>query len=236
MKIVFSPSVFKKFPQLQVFFLFARDIDNSKALKESQDLVRDIAALVRQTFHADTLKTHHLLSPWNIARQGFGRKAKHYQTSLETLLRKASQGKKVISGNVLENIVTFISLKHLVPLSSDDAKFVRAPITFTVAGKDLIPLKKKGKMTKEEKVLLRGDFFYHDRQGILGAKLDFFKSKRTGLSKKTTAAMVHGEILPPLKEEEIQTVNQELVQLIQNFCGGKISLALADKKHRTFHL
>ena len=217
MNITFTPAVFKKFPRLQVVFILAEDIDNTTKLKESLHLLKDMTLLVKETFHKDTLQTHQLVSPWEVARQGFGKKARHYHTSLETLLMQILQGKNVFSKEVITNLIHFIALKHLVPISVDDIKKIEGKIKFDVA---------KGKLLNG---LQKGDIYYADQKKILGAKLDFWKNTTTKPTKKTTAVLVHFEALPPLNTDNIKKISAELILLLKNFCGGKIKGIIVNK-------
>ncbi len=223
--IDFSPAVFRKLPKLKVVFLVAEEIDNHSKLKEAQELLGDLTSLLRQTMHKDTIKTHHLISPWQVAREEFGNKAKHYQTSLEQLMEKVLRGEKIFSKETVGNLVKFISLKHLVPLAVDDLEKIKGKITFDVA---------TDKDTNKEKSLHQGDLFYRDDKKMLGAKLDFWKSATTIPSAKTRKVLIHMEVLPPITRGKMREIVQEMAVLLQNFCGAKeISVTLLDQKHRS---
>ena len=227
MNITFTPAVFKKFPRLQVVFILAEDIDNTTKLKESQHLLKEMALLVKQTFHKDTLQTHQLVSPWEVARQGFGKKAKHYHTSLETLLTQTLQSKNFLRKEVITNLIHFIALKHLVPISVDDVKKIEGKIRFDIARGNVPQELEKSFREREE--LQKGDIYYADQKKILGAKLDFWKNTTTQPMKKTTAVLIHFEALPPLTTEKIKKISAELILLLKNFCGGKIKGIIINK-------
>ena len=225
MKIALDKEIFVKYPQLKVGFIYAWGIGNRTNLKESIHLLRDVEDAVRLSFHKETVKNHYLISPWAVAQEEFGKEAKHYQTSVEKVLQKVLQRKKIAATNVVTNILNYIALKHIIPIGVDDTAEVQGDITFSVAtGKE-----KKGVLQK----LKQGELYYHDEKGILGTKLDYWKNTRTKLIPTSVFGLVHLEALPPLTPKKIQAILKETTNLIQSFCGGKTKVLLLDKKKPT---
>ena len=225
MKIALDKEIFVKYPQLKVGFIYAWGIDNRTNLKESIHLLRDVEDAVRLSFHKETVKNHYLISPWAVAQEEFGKEAKHYQTSVEKVLQKVLQRKKIAATNVVTNILNYIALKHIIPIGVDDTAEVQGDITFSVAtGKE-----KKGVLQK----LKQGELYYHDEKGILGTKLDYWKNTRTKLIPTSVFGLVHLEALPPLTPKKVQAILKETTDLIQSFCGGKTKVLLLDKKKPT---
>ena len=132
MKIALDKEIFVKYPQLKVGFIYAWGIDNRTNLKESIHLLRDVEDAVRLSFHKETVKNHYLISPWAVAQEEFGKEAKHYQTSVEKVLQKVLQRKKIAATNVVTNILNYIALKHIIPIGVDDTAEVQGDITFSV--------------------------------------------------------------------------------------------------------
>jgi len=225
MKIALDKEIFVKYPQLKVGFIYAWGIDNRTNLKESIHLLRDVEDAVRLSFHKETVKNHYLISPWAVAQEEFGKEAKHYQTSVEKVLQKVLQRKKIAVTNVVTNILNYIALKHIIPIGVDDTAEVQGDLTFSVAtGKE-----KKGVLQK----LKQGELYYHDEKGILGTKLDYWKNTRTKLIPTSVFGLVHLEALPPLTPKKVQAILKETTDLIQSFCGGKTKVLLLDKKKPT---
>ena len=225
MKIALDKEIFVKYPQLKVGFIYAWGIDNRTNLKESIHLLRDVEDAVRLSFHKETVKNHYLISPWAVAQEEFGKEAKHYQTSVEKVLQKVLQRKKIAATNVVTNILNYIALKHIIPIGVDDTAEVQGDITFSVAtGKE-----KKGVLQK----LKQGELYYHDEKGILGTKLDYWKNTRTKLIPTSVFGLVHLEALPPLTPKKVQAILKETTDLIQSFCGGKTKVLILDKKKPT---
>ncbi len=226
MKITVEKGVYKALhPQLQIAFIFANGIDNKSKLKESQHLLQEAEDLIRLTFNKDAVKTHHLISPWAILQKGFGGKAHHYHTSVERLLKQVIARKSITSDTVLTNLVRYISLKHIIPLGVDDLSEVKGEIVFTIADKK----RRRGII----RTLQRNELYYHDDKGILGTKLDYWKSTRTMPTAKSIYALVHIEALPPITPRKLSEVVAEMERLLKAFCGANTTMIILNKKRST---
>ena len=93
--------------------------------------------MVLMTFNKDTYKTHNLIAPWTVAREEFGNEAKHHRTSVEQLLRKVLNHKNVVAKDTATNLLRYVVLKHIVPVSADDMKNISRELTFALRKNDL---------------------------------------------------------------------------------------------------
>ena len=225
MNIEIASEVFARVhPKLNIVFLHVRKADNSAKSEEAGDLLEDVEEALRLIFHKETIKNHMFIAPWSVAQQEFGKDAKHYQTSVEHLLKDVLQGKNMITKNTLTNLVRFISLKYIVPLAVDDCAAITGNIQFAVtSGK-----KKTGVLS----TLKSGEVYYHDDQNILGAKLDFWKNSKTLPTSDTTEALIHLEILPPITKYIQKEIVSELKSLVEDFCNAKVKVFVLNQNKR----
>lgn len=223
MKIAIKKEVFRKFhPELKIAFILAQSIDNKAKLKETLDLLQEVEDMVRLLFRKETIKTHHLISPWAVAQQEFGPEAKHYQTAVEKLLAGVLKKKRIKTSQTLVNLVNYLSLKHLVPMTADDFNKIKGNLVFRIStGKEKAGILKK---------LKKNALFYRDEKHILGTKLDFWKSSYAQPGKKTKAYLIHIEALPPVTDKKLKEIINEAVGLIKSFCQGKTKAFILDKK------
>jgi len=220
MKVTIAKKVFRKFPKLRVAVLLVDNLDNSSRVKEAQNLLKEVSELIQLSFNKDTIKTHHLIAPWAVAQEEFGRKAKHYHTSVERLIKKVLKKRSLKAGDTLTNLLRFVSLKHIIPSGIDDANKVRRKLTFSIStGKEKVGIRN----------VLPGTLFYRDDKQVLGTKLDFWKNKKTALKKKSTSAIIHFEALPPITNKKLQEVTKEMSMLVQDFCGGQVEMVTLSK-------
>lgn len=222
MKISIHKEVFKKFPQLQLGFVYVEDLDNHRKIIESEHLVHDIVNLIKLTFHKETLKNHYLISPWKVARAEFGKEAQHYQTSVEILLQKVLSNHSVVEKNTLTNLFHYLSLRYIVPGGMDDYFKIKGKLEYALAnGKEKVGILK---------TLKEGALYYQDEESVLGTKLDFWKNKRTLVSAGTTKALVHFAALPPIDQKKLNQILAEAKEVIKTFCNGKVKVFVLDRK------
>jgi DNA/RNA-binding domain of Phe-tRNA-synthetase-like protein len=227
MKIRISSEVFKEFhPKLRIAFVYVKGIDNKKNLTESEHLLHEIEELTRLEFHPESLKTHNLIAPWVVAQKEFGKEAQHYHTSVEKLIKTVLRNKSVKTKDTLTNILNYLSLKHVVPIGEDDFGKIKGDLEFKVS---------KGREKLNSLTFLKsGAFYYRDQKSILGTKFDFWKSPRTQLKRETTSTLIHIEVVPPVKKEELDEMLEELKQLVDSFCGGTQKVFILDRNSPSF--
>ena len=223
MKISLNKEIFTKFDtKFTVACILVKGIDNESKLEESKHLLQEAENLVQFTFHKETIKNHHMISPWAVAQEKFGKSAKHYHTSVEKLLQKVLRKKSVAKKNVVGNVISYIALKNIVPFGVDDLDKITGDIKFSVStGRE-----KRGVLRS----LKKGELYYRDGKNILGTKLDYWKSKKTSLHPKTTTALIHLEVLSPITQKEMKILLKETVELVESFTGGKAKVFVLDKK------
>ncbi|PIN76735.1 hypothetical protein COV17_01365 [Candidatus Woesearchaeota archaeon CG10_big_fil_rev_8_21_14_0_10_36_11] len=226
MKISLTKDIFTAFnPKFALVCILVKKMDNKQKIEESKHLLAEAENLVHFTFHKETIKNHHMISPWAVAQEEFGKSAMHYHTSVEKLLKKVLRTKSVATKNVLENVLSYIALKHIVPFGFDDLDKFIGDITFSVAtGKE-----KKGVL----RLLQKGELYYRDEKAVLGTKLDYWKSTRTSLHPKTTTALIHIDVLPPITQKAMKLLIKETTELVESFTGGKTKVFVLDKNKKT---
>jgi DNA/RNA-binding domain of Phe-tRNA-synthetase-like protein len=223
MKVSINKEVFEDFnPKFKVLLVSAKDIDNQVKFKESLNLLSEISELIKLTFNKETIKNHYLISPWAVAQEEFGNKAKHYHTSVERLIRKVISKKIINEKDTLTNVLRYLALKHIVPFGVDDYDKIQGDVKFSLAsGKE-----KAGPL----RTVKEGALYYQDKGRVLGTKLDFWKNRSTTLTKYSRNVLIHFEILPPINAKKLNDLKKDVFDLIKIFCGGKIKVEVLDKK------
>jgi DNA/RNA-binding domain of Phe-tRNA-synthetase-like protein len=223
MKISINKEVFENLnPKFKVLLISAKNIDNQVKFKESLNLLNEISELIKLTFNKETIKNHHLISPWAVAQEEFGEKAKHYHTSVERLIRKVISKKSINEKDTLTNVLRYLALKHIVPFGVDDYDKIQGEVKFSLAsGKE-----KAGPL----RTVKQGALYYQDKNRVLGTKLDFWKNRSTKITKYSRNALIHFEILPPINAKKLNVLKKDAADLIKIFCGGKVKVEVLDKK------
>ena len=226
MKVEIDKKVFSSFNQkFMVGVIRCAGIDNSGSPADIHEMLRDIEELIRVNFTPITIKTHNLITAWQAAVAHFGEKAKHYQSNVERMMKLVLDGEDIKSVNKLHDLCNFISLKYLVPMGVNDSKKISGNLRFVIAsGKEKFHADKEATGVEAGELILRGN------AEVLSRKLDYRQSPKAAVSEKTKNAVVHIEAVPPVSEEKLRNITEELAGLIRIFCGGKIKRAVLSKK------
>lgn len=228
MKITILPTVFEKLsPQFSSGFILATHLDNAILHKEAKNLLDDIEQYVRLTFHKETFATHKMISPWESAKQHFKGKAHHYHTSVEKLLKTVLARKSVATKNVAHNLVHYLSLKHIIPMTLDDADKIVGNVTLSIStGRQRIGLKKIPK-----DVLL-----YHDeskKKQIIGTMFGYKKVRRTKVGPKTKTILIQINAMPPITGKEFEILMKETAELFASFTDGHVKTLILNKSNKS---
>jgi len=213
MKITVKPEVFKKVnPQLKVYVIHATGVDNKTQAKKANHLLAEMQKVILLTFNQDTAKSHLLVAPWTVAKEEFGKKAKHYHTSVELLLQKVLRKQSIKTKDTITALLRYLALKHIVPIGADD------------------PTKVKGNIIFEVK---KDDLYYRDAKRILGKKLDYWKNAKTAITSASWCALIHFEFLPPVSTQKQKEIVNEAAGLLQTFCGAETKIVVLDKNRNS---
>lgn len=212
MKLSVDKKVFENFHgELFVGAIACFGINNTAASAETEEMLHDMEEYVRLNFNADTMKTHHLVSAWNAATAHYGEKFKHYHTPLEEMVKTILAGKHILPENKLLNLVRFFSLKYVVPLTALDLKNVGKKLMFTLQSDE----------TKNELV-------FRDEHTVLVRKFADAKLQHHA-TEKTSNALIFVEGVPPLHQEQMSNILEEVASLVKIFCGGKTKRIILTK-------
>ncbi len=222
MKITVQTSVFKKFPNMSILAFSAHKVDNITHKDQAGHLVEEASKLTQLTFKKKILKHHHKISPWVMHQKHFGPSSAKYHTSVEILLKKSLAKQKVAAHNTLTNILRYMTLRHLVPIGVDDFNKIKGNLTFGIAtGHERAHIFAKVK---------KGALYYSDEKRVLGTKLDYWKSPRTAVHKSTKSAIFHVLCMPPVTEQDMRLITEEMQDLLEGFCGAKVNGLLINSK------
>jgi len=227
-KITINKEVFNKLhPKLRVAFILVKNVDNKKQLKESVLLLKDAEKYAQLTYNKDNLKNHGLVSSWALLEEKQLTKAKRKHSSLEKLFHKVLTKKKITAKDVVTNVVNYLSLKEIVPMSADDYDKIKGNLSIRLAN------------GTEKKNLRKGTLIYCDsakKNKVLGSKLDQWKSPRTKVKPDSKNILIHVEALPPITTKQFYAVVNETVNLVKSFTGGSVKKVVLSKNKNSGEL
>ncbi len=229
MKLKIDTKIFKKFPELKLGAVMARDIDNHGFSDEIMQLIREREKEIRENYDTETLSQHPKINSWRGAYSLFGAKPKKYKSSVESLYRMILKGLDLKHINKIVDLFNYISIKYMIPAGGDNMAKVDGDITLKFAAGDepFIALNSKEKGTAKE-----GEVVYTDNKEVLCRRWNWRECDKTKMTEETKDVILVVEALPPVTKEELDEVEEELNRLITKYCGGEIRTAILDDGKR----
>ena len=228
MKITILPDVFVHLNKdFSTAFILASHLDNKILHKEARNLLVDIEHYVRLTFHKETFATHKLISPWESAKEHFKGKAHHYHTSVEKLLKKVLAKKSVATKNVAHNLVHYLSLKHIIPMTLDDADKIVGDVTLSISN---------GRRRMGYKKIPKGVLMYEDnakKKKVIGTMFGYKKLARTKVGPKTKTILIQINAMPPITGKKFDEIVKETAELFASFTDGKVQTLILNKRNQS---
>lgn len=220
MKFRVLPEIFEAFPGLRVGSVIAKGINNRGASPEIRHSIQRVQEDIRSSFNHESLTSHPKIQSWRKAFVFLGAKPKKHRSSVENLYRMAVDGKELRPINKIVDIYNYVCLKYMVPVGGDDLAKVDGDIVLRFAQGDEVftPLG-----SDEVQTARKGEVIYADQSEVLCRRWNWRESEKTKMTEQTRDVLLVSEGLPPLGPEEMEEIIKDLSQLVEKYCGGKVT-------------
>jgi len=231
MKFTISKKILEKYPKLNIGIVAAKGIDNKGKNKEIDSLLKEAENFIRLNFVPEQLSKHEMISPWRTSYSEFGSKPSKYHSSIEALMRRILKGNSIPLINKLVNLYNYLSLKHLIPMGSDDLDKVDGDISLTFAegSERFKPLGSPDITENPDK----NEIVYKDSSKILCRKWNWRDCDDTKITEDSKNLIIYVEGLPPVTKKKLISVCKELADLIKTFCKGEAKYYILNKANNS---
>lgn len=219
MKLKVEPIIFEKYPEVHISVAVLHNINNAGEHQEITQLLREAEKNVIEEFSGKQISELPFVTPWREAYRTFGAKPSKYPSSIENLIRRVVNGEEIRHVNKLVDIYNVISLRHHLPVGGEDIASLKGDVLLTCAGENEVPVKLLGEL--EARAPYPGEVIYKDDEGTLCRRWNWKEAERTKLTEQTTHAIIVMEALPPISRELLQSAMNDLLDLVQKYCGGE---------------
>lgn len=229
MKFKIDDKIFEKFPSLNIGVVIAKGIDNVGESPGIFSLLTEQSDKIKAKYSLETLREDPKIFSWREAYAAFGAKPKKYTCSVENLYRMILEGVQLRPINKIVDIYNYISLKHMVPVGGDDLDKIDGDILLHLAKGDELFIKLNSDEIDHPK---EGEVVYIDNKEVLCRRWNWRECDKSKMTEQTKNVMLVVEGLAPLSKVEVQKMVEELGQLVEKFCGGKISTGLLNLENK----
>lgn len=234
MKLIIKDEIFDEFPESVLGVVILHNIDNAQNRAEITELLRQAEATLSEIFGSIPVIEHPYIATWREAYRKFGAKPKDYPSSVENLSRRVLNGATIGHINNLVSLYNTISLRHILPVGGEDLDKIVGDVLLTRASNDEPAVFLLGE--KEARPPRAGEIIYKDEIGAICRRWNWKEADRTKLTQETQNAFLVIESLPPVPRDTVETAIHELADLVNQYCGGTVSIAFLDKNNREIKL
>lgn len=216
-KFVADTSFWEVFPEAKIEILTVEGINN-EVVEENKadyyDKLNRAAKEARNYLTEEPFSQNEVIAQWRQAFTQFKTK-KGARSSIEALLKRASQGREFVPISPLVDIYNSISLRFGVPCGGEDLDTIVGDLHLGKAqgGENFLPLG-----AEADAPTLPEEIIYYDKEGAVCRCFNWREAQRTMLTKKTTNAVL-----------VIEAVNAQQAEV-----AGKAMTALQEDIERTF--
>jgi DNA/RNA-binding domain of Phe-tRNA-synthetase-like protein len=220
-----APEIFVAFPDYRRGVVLASDIGNGESPAELTTLLRAEEASARGRLNVETLTAEPRLASWREAFRSLGYKPGDFRPSIEALLRRVLRGQELPSINALVDIGNIVSLRHQLPIGGHATDMLAQDIALRPADgtEEFIAF---GTDVSESPA--PGEFILAEGNKVLTRRWIWRQANHTMTLPGTTAIEFNIDALPPVNLVELQAAAQDVMDLVERFCGAKTRFAILD--------
>ena len=228
-----SDEVFAKFPAYTRGVVLAYDVHNGDSSAELVALLRAAEASLRERLILEGLTAEPRIAAWRDAYRAAGIKPSEFRASIEAMSRRALRSQELPSINALVDIGNVISLRHLAPVGGHAIDRLQGDImlrpargteTFVAFGSEVVEHPEAGEI-----VFVEGDT-------VLTRRWTWRQANHTLTLPETTAIEFNVDGLTPITPAEVAGICDEVVELVQRFCGGHCRYELLTRQNPRMNL
>jgi DNA/RNA-binding domain of Phe-tRNA-synthetase-like protein len=219
-----------RFPDFRVAVIVAENLTITGARAPSLDtLITEREAACRAAWGGRDLAEIPGIAVWRSAYKGFGIKRTSYRSSVERLVKRVLAGERLPVVNTFVDLYNAVSLAHGMCCGADDLDKVEPPLAFRYAreGDSFLDMGAP-EGTDPNDPPKEGEVVYADAQHVLCRRWNWRQDARTGISPRTTRAVV---TIQANGVGDIEAAVADLVALATAHCGARCEIGHADALH-----
>jgi len=223
-----SDEIFRRFPGYVRGVVLAHEVNNCASPDALVRMLREAEAAVRGRLTLERVAEEPRIKSWREAYRAFGAKPGEFRSSVEALARRALRSEPLPSISALVDIGNVVSLRHLFPVGGHAVDVLTGDIVLRLAngGEEFTPF---GSEQREHP--LPGEVVFAERDTVLTRRWTWRQASHTLTLLTTRAIEFNLDGLPPVPPSEIEATCHEVMELVEQFCGGRCRCELLSQDH-----
>jgi len=227
-KFIVDDSFWEIFPEVKIAFLTAHNVDNHDTGQVPATLLTTAnETAATHWVPNDPISKNAVIQDWRNAFQQFKTK-KGARCAVESLLKRAKNGKGVGNINPVVDIYNSVSLEWAFPVAAEDMDQIQGDIHLTVAqgGEPFRPIGED-----EVETALPGEVIYHDAHDVISRCWAWRDSARVEATEDSQNLLFYMENVNPERQADHAQAVQALQQRLKDYLGLDTTYTLITKEH-----
>jgi DNA/RNA-binding domain of Phe-tRNA-synthetase-like protein len=228
-----SQEIFEKYPGYCRGVVLAFDVLNGPSPERLVQMLRHAEASVRRQVTIENIAEHPRIKPWREAYKAFGAKPSEFRSSVEAMARRALRNDMIPSINTLVDIGNIVSLEHLMPVGGHSMDELTRDIDLRLATgeENFVPFG-----STEAEHPLPGEVIFAEGNTVLTRRWTWRQANHTLTLPETRSIEINIDRLPPVELEEIHAIANQLMGLMEAYCGGSLKYEILSADNSTMKL
>jgi DNA/RNA-binding domain of Phe-tRNA-synthetase-like protein len=220
--------VFALFPEYVRGVVLAYEVTNTESPPNLMGMLRAAEASVRDRLNLEELTAHPRIASWREAFRKAGIKPSEFRASIEAMTRRVLRHQELPSINALVDIGNVLSLRHLLPIGAHAIDVVSHDIALCRASgeEEFVPFGSDQVEHPDP-----GEIILTESNNVLTRRWSWRQANHTLTLPTTTAIEFNVDGLPPVTESEVEGICLELMELVQQFCGGQMRYEILSRQN-----
>ena len=233
MKFKIDSKISQESPDLKIGVLTAKGINNVKRISAIESLLRGASMQRKREYEKKPLDEDPKILRWREAYARFGAKPSKYQSSIEALLKRVTDGKLIPHINSLVDLYNHFSLKYTIPVGGEDMDqfYGDLKLTYAEGGECFRPIG-----TVDIKQVKPSEIVYKDKGGVIVRRWNYRECERTKLTKNTKNSIVVFEDLNAIPIDDFENMLYEFQDLIERYLGGDVAVYILNEDNNEIDL
>jgi DNA/RNA-binding domain of Phe-tRNA-synthetase-like protein len=228
MKISIAPEVFQTWPDYRRIVVTGSDLDNSGEDDDLLALLRKAEAEVRQDPEMENFKEYPPIASWRSVFEQMGLNPNKFPPSIANLIKRTRSGKDLPFVNRLVAIFNIISLKYRIPCGGDDLECVTGGVRLGPAKGDEV-FAHLGNPESVENPAPGEIILYDTGNGSVFCRGWCWKNgDPSKITPRSRFAAINLDAMPPVSESAHRQAADELMALVERYCGGETSMKVLE--------
>lgn len=211
----------RSFPELKTGIAVIRNVDINKTHTQLEQQKAQLLSKFKSLTTEEINQFPTIVAYRNLFKK-FGADWHSHRPSPEALLRRLAQGKGLYTVNTLVDAYNLAVIETKLGMSAMDLDQLQLPVTLRTAqsNEQILLLGEQTPSTVQE-----GSLIYADTQNILTMDFNYRDSDHTKVTTDTKNILLFIDGCQGIETGEIESGLQRATSLIQQYCGGEVTLA-----------